>query len=199
MTREQVRAAPARPPAIRHPTLLVALLLLSIGVRALVGYAGCYACPKVAMLMAALALAAFGGKALGGIISDRLGWLETSVVALLLSVPFIAFGNGNLIVIVAGLFLFQVTMPVTVSAIALVYPGRPGFAFGLSAAAFIIGAVATFFAPVKALYGAWVFFVLILISAGAVYWGLRLLGDENPCRGFLTKAREAVVEPAPGP
>ncbi len=171
---------------VSHAKLVVALLLFSIVVRSLVGMAGSYRCPKEAYVMFGLALAAVGGKALGGMISDRLGWLETSVGALLLSAPLIVFGGGTWWVLIAGMLLFQMTMPVTLAAVALVQPKRPGFAFGLTCLALILGAIPTFYSEVRAYYHPYAFAGLILLSAGAVYFGLRLLGDANPVKGILS-------------
>jgi FSR family fosmidomycin resistance protein-like MFS transporter len=176
-----------RPPAVPWPKLVVGLLLLSVAVRSLLGFAGAYAVPKEPVVLFALATAAFGGKALGGIVSDRLGWIETSVGALLLSAPLLAWGGTNAAVVVVGMFLFQMTMPVTLSAIGLVHPDRPGFAFGVACLALILGALPTFTATVRSYYGWAPFLVLVLVSATSVYAGLRLLGSRNPVRGWLSR------------
>ena len=174
---------------VPYGPLIVLLLLFSVTVRSLVGMAGCHRCPKEAFVMFSLATAAVLGKGLGGVVSDRLGWVETSVVALLISAPLIAFGGGTWWVIVGGMLLFQMTMPVTLTALALVYPRRPGLAFGLACLALVVGAIMTFYPQVRAFYGQYAFFGLILLSAAAVYVGLRLLGDLNPVRGFLSRSR----------
>ncbi len=169
--------------------LIILLLLFSVLVRSLVGMAGCYRCPKEAFVMFSLATAAVLGKGLGGIVSDRLGWIETSVVALLVSAPLIAFGGGTWWVIIVGMLLFQMTMPVTLTAIALVLPKRPGFAFGLACLALIIGAIMTFYPQVRAYYSQYAFLGLIVLSATTVYFGLRLLGDLNPAKGFMSRSQ----------
>jgi len=87
------------------PKLVVGLLLFSIVIRSLVGMAGSYRCPKEVYVMFGLALAAMGGKVLGGVVSDRLGWLETSVVALLLSAPPLVVG----LVVGLAIAIFQAT------------------------------------------------------------------------------------------
>jgi FSR family fosmidomycin resistance protein-like MFS transporter len=176
--------------------LIVALLLISIVVRSLVGMAGSYRCPKEIYVMFGLATAAMAGKILGGIVSDRLGWLETSVVALLMSAPLIVFGGETWWVLVAGMFLFQMTMPVTLTAIALIYPNRPGFAFGLTCLALVGGAVLTFSSTVRAYYHPYAFLAMIIISTIAVYFGLRLLGDDNPVKGVLTRSHSKQVSSA---
>lgn len=164
------------------PFAVVALFMLSICVRSFVGMGAAYRCPKDLMLMLGVPSVAFGGKALGGLLADRLGWLRTAVGALLLSAPLIAFGGGTAPVVLAGLFLFQMTMPVTLAGTALAMPGRPATAFGLTCLALIAGAWPTFFPGGRAWYGPAVFLVLIAASALALFAGLRLLktlGDRS--------------------
>lgn len=167
---------------IRAPVLLIGLLLLSIAVRSFVGYAGGYACPKRDWIPLAFALTAFAGKGLGGIVSDRLGWILTSVGALLISAPLIAFFGSTPGLLIAGLFFFQMTMPVTLVAIAVIIPGRPGFAFGLACLVLVMGAIPTFFRSVHTVYHPVTLLVLILLSAGVLFVALRLLRAKVPMR-----------------
>jgi len=169
-------------PNISKPALILLLLLFSIIIRSFVGLGGSYECPKFAVVSFGLAFAAFAGKASGGIVSDRLGWIETSVCALLISAPLIAFGNENHVMVTIGMFLFQMTMPVTLVAVASTLPGRPAFAFGLTCLALIIGALPTFFREVKIHYNPHFFFALIILSTIAIYVGLRLLKKEVPMK-----------------
>ncbi|HPM77311.1 MAG TPA: hypothetical protein PK961_09480 [bacterium] len=162
-------------PDIDKPLLIVLLLLFSIVVRSLVGKAGGYALPKETAVLFGVAAAAFAGKAFGGILSDRFGWIKISVGALLISAPLLAFGKVNVPMIVVGMFLFQMTMPVTLVAVYSLMPGRPGLAFGLNCLAYIAGFFATKIHGVRELYNPVVFLVLILLSATAVYLGLRPL------------------------
>jgi FSR family fosmidomycin resistance protein-like MFS transporter len=193
--RVRTRVERDRPPGapdlgrVRFAHVIVVLLLVSIVVRSLVGYSGAYQCPSGPLKLFGLGAAAFGGKALGGIVSDRLGWMEVSVGALLLSAPFIAFGGPNIELLLIGMFLFQMTMPVTLSAVALCYPKRPGLAFGLTALALIIGVLPTFSQAATQFYGPGMFLALILASALSVWLGLRMLGDRNPIRGMWSARR----------
>jgi FSR family fosmidomycin resistance protein-like MFS transporter len=164
--------------------IAVSLLMLSTVVRSFVGFGGPYRCPKGTLMLAGLPLAAFAGKLIGGPLADRLGWIATSVAALLLSAPLIAFAGGEPSAILPGMFLFQATMPVTLAAVAAVMPGRPATAFGLPCLALILGAIPTFYPWGRAWYGAAPFLVAILISAAALFVGLWLLRDAGiPIRG----------------
>ena len=158
---------------VKFQWIALALLLFSILIRALVGQAGSYQCPKASTALFALGSAAFAGKALGGILSDRFGWTLTSVTALLISAPLIALGGPNYTIIALGMFFFQMTMPVTLSAISMIMPGRPGFSFGLASLVLIAGTLPTYFSEPRAYYSPGAFFAVILISAVAIFFGLK--------------------------
>ncbi|MDF1562997.1 MAG: hypothetical protein P1V51_08125 [Deltaproteobacteria bacterium] len=168
--------------AIPAPHLIAALLLFTIFTRALVGYAGGRDCPKLAWVPLALILASFLGKGLGGFLSDRLGWIATSVGALVLSAPLIAYFGDSPVLLVTGMFLFQMTMPVTLVAITAILPGRPGLSFGLACLVLVLGALPTFFPATRALYHPAAFLGLILLSAALLYLALGRLRGRVPMR-----------------
>jgi hypothetical protein len=65
------------------------------------------------------------------------------------------------------MFLLNLTMPVTLAAVADTLPGRPAFAFGLTCLALILGAFAAFTGPW--LGGEWLVFCVTIASAFALY------------------------------
>ncbi len=164
----------------RGGVVLAALLLFSIAVRAFVGLAGCHACPKSASLAIGLAVAGFSGKAIGGLVADRVGWISTGAGALLVSAPILAFGTAHLAAMVAGMFLFQMTMPVTLAGLMLLFPRRPAFVFGIACVALVAGALATFSPAIVARTSSAVVLVLVALSAVALLLGLRRFGDRAP-------------------
>ncbi len=174
--------SPPPRPKVRRPILLVVLLLLSVFFRSLVGRAGGYELPKMTDVAFAGASAAFAGKAIGGVLADRLGWIEVSVGALLISAPLIAFGGNASTTVIIGLFIFQITMPVTLVAVWSLMPGRPGLAFGLNCLAYIAGFLMTTLPSVKALYSPQLFLGIILLSALTVYLGLKPLKKHIPMK-----------------
>jgi hypothetical protein len=82
----------------------------------------------------------------------------------------------------AGLLLLQTTMPLTLKAVHHAMPGRPGLAFGLPAAALLLGAL-------PGLLGAWPLSGASLQSTGAalsaiaVVSGLALLARSGIALG----------------
>jgi FSR family fosmidomycin resistance protein-like MFS transporter len=160
-----------------HAALIIILLLLSIAIRSLVGLALDFPWKLDIPLLLLLTLAVFSGKALGGIVGDRFGWLPTVVTGLVLSAPLLAFGAEYPYVAILGIFLFNLTMPVTLAAIANMLPGRAGLAFGLTTLALIIGAYPTFTVWNSHLNGPWATLAFIIISIAALSLGLKLYAE----------------------
>jgi len=162
------------PVAIGQPLLAVCLvvLLLSIAVRSFGGsivpsfYGG-----NIAVL-AGLAFAAFGGKALGGLVADGLGWVLVSIVALLGAAPLLSYYVEQSSLAITGMVLFQMTMPVTLMAVYRVFPDEPAFAFGLTTLALLVGALPAFVFPIAWFAAPGTLLALILVSAAALAIGL---------------------------
>jgi len=171
-----------KPPPIKEPIRLLFLLLFSISIRAFMGFAGTYECPKLPAISMGLTMAAFGGKLLGGIISDRLGWIKTSVGALLISAPLIAFGGSNGMIIIVGMFLFQMTMPVTLTAVYTLMPSKPAFSFGLCCLALILGSLAAGYKIWAVYYSSYTFLGLITLSAALIFVALNRLKETTPMK-----------------
>ena len=117
-------------------------LLGSVTVRALVGGSVAGTWRGVSTdVMAWLAVAACAGKMCGGFMGDRIGWLTTSVLALALSAPLVALFPTHAHWAVVGMFIFQLTMAITLKAMHHLIPGQPGLAFGLPCLALLLGAL----------------------------------------------------------
>jgi MFS transporter, FSR family, fosmidomycin resistance protein len=166
---------PVPGPAIRLPALIGILLLFSITVRSFAGFSAGFSYQSNHRVIFWLVVSAFAGKALGGILSDRFGWLAVSVSALVVSIPLLSLGGINPIVAICGMLLLQATMPVTLTALKELFPNQGAFTFGLASLALMIG-TAPLFSGMKPVYGSWHFLmVLITLSAIALYAALRLL------------------------
>jgi len=154
----------------------LALLMTSIAVRSLVGGSASRGYHVGAWLLVGIPLVAFAGKALGGILADRFGWVRTTVTALLVSAPLLAFTYPHPTMLLAGLLGFQMTMPVTLVAIARLMPDRLATGFGLTCLALIVGGLPTMFPWGAALGAKPILGLWIVISAAAAWGGLRLIG-----------------------
>jgi FSR family fosmidomycin resistance protein-like MFS transporter len=161
---------------------VIVLLLLSVAVRSLVGQSLVLPWKSDPVLLLALTSAVVLGKALGGILGDRFGWSTIAVSGLVISTPLLAFFPAIPALAIAGTFLFNLSMPVTLVGLAGMLPGKAGFAFGLTTLALIAGALPAF-TPLKTLTGGQVFiFATIIISVAALYGGLRLYNDHFRAR-----------------
>lgn len=78
------------------------------------------------------------GKAAGGFLGDRLGMLQSSVLSLGLSALLFCLSSFPLAGVVA-VFLFNMTMPITLWAVARLLPDKKGFAFGMLTFALFLG------------------------------------------------------------
>jgi FSR family fosmidomycin resistance protein-like MFS transporter len=146
-------------------------MLFIIAVRSLVGFMEVFPWESQPGLLVVLTSATVVGKALGGILADRWGWMRVGVASLLAALPFLAAAPVYPIAAIPGMLLVNLTMPVTLAATAKTLPGRPGFAFGLTSLAVLLGGLAPLLG-VSVGGPAQVSLMLILASA-AMYRGLR--------------------------
>ncbi len=153
---------------------VISLLLVSVAIRSLVGMSLVLPWKSDLVLLVALTCAVVLGKALGGVLGDKFGWTAVAVSGLVVSLPLLTFFAQIPVLAILGLFLFNLSMPITLICVAEMLPGRSGFAFGLTTLALIIGACPTF-TEARVLTGLPVFvFVAMLVSVAALYVGLRL-------------------------
>lgn len=159
--------------------LIVLLLLVSIAIRSLIGLSVTFPWKTNMNLLILLTFAVVLGKFFGGIIADKFGWIKISISGLLLSAPLIAFGIHYPFLAVAGMFCFNVTMPVTLIVIANVLKGREGFAFGLTALSLIIGAFPTFAGFKLGMQNIYEIILIIILSAVLLFLGLKIYFKEG--------------------
>lgn len=85
------------------------------------------------------------GKAIGGIVGDRFGWLRTAVTSLGASAVLFFFAYDSMVCGLLALVLFNMTMPITLTALANLFPNRKGAAFGATTFALVGGALPVLF------------------------------------------------------
>lgn len=159
--------------------LIISLLFVSIVIRSLIGLGVVFPWKTNMNLLILLTLAVVFGKFFGGIIADRFGWVKTSVAGLLLSAPLITLGIQQPFLAIAGMFCFNLTMPVTLVVIANTLKHREGFAFGLTALALIIGALPTFAGLKFGAQNGYEIVAIIILSAILLYLGLKIYFKEQ--------------------
>lgn len=162
----------------RHPPMsvsaVVPVVVIVFGVVAARGLIGAgLALPWKAdpALLWTLTGAVVAGKALGGLLADRFGRIAVGVGALVMSAPLLVAGPALAPMGIAGMLLFNLTMPVTLVALADALPERPGFAFGLTCLALIFGSL-PFAVGLLDGVSPWAAGALSLCSAGVFSVGL---------------------------
>jgi FSR family fosmidomycin resistance protein-like MFS transporter len=112
------------------------------------------------------------GKMLGGLIGDRLGFVRTATVSLLVASGMFLFAFDHTSAGILALIGFNMTMPLTLSVLARLMPHNKGFAFGILTAALFVGSVPAFLG-VKLLASPVGLSMLGLISAALLVPALR--------------------------
>jgi FSR family fosmidomycin resistance protein-like MFS transporter len=112
------------------------------------------------------------GKTLGGFVSDRLGAIKTACASLGLAALLFLLAQIPLAGI-AAVFLFNMTMPLTLWAMAKILPGAKGFAFGLLTFALFLGFLPPYFGATFPASAGWLFAIASLLSLVLLYLGLR--------------------------
>lgn len=108
----------------------MACLFLVVCLRSYVGMTLAFPWKKEGAWGLILVCAVVLGKMAGGILADALGALKTTVVSLGAASILFLF-SGYPAAGTAAVFLFNMTMPVTLWAVARILPGIKGFTFGL--------------------------------------------------------------------
>jgi hypothetical protein len=85
------------------------------------------------------------GKMMGGVFADNIGYRKTSILSLLVSLPFLAFGNSIMILSLLGVMLYSMTMPITVGLLVSKFKNAHCFAFGITTIALFLGIAPAFF------------------------------------------------------
>lgn len=118
----------------------LAALMLAVTLRSFVGESLTASVPRehagAVLLVGGIAMA---GKMAGGWLARRLGIVPSLVALAVLVVACLLLRHSGVVVALAGLFLVNCTMPITLYLANVVLPGREGLAFGLLAAALMPG------------------------------------------------------------
>ncbi len=138
---------PVPAPHVAKPLIMLAVFLLgyAILIRSLLQLSVGFPLWKTTLLATWLITAVVVlGKAIGGAVADKYGWARVSSIALLLSMPLMLYGRGFEVLALAGVFLFNIPMSVTLVGIARAFPKYPAAAFGLTPTFLFFGAIPAF-------------------------------------------------------
>ena len=131
-----------------------------------------------------LIVSIMAGKALGGILADRFGLWKTGIASLAAAALLLLF-SGHPTAGIPALLVFNMTMPLTLSALVRLLPTQPGFCFGLLTFALFLGFLPVYLglAPKQSIF--WLYSLLAILSlllmalAGIIIYCER---RKSPCR-----------------
>ena len=158
------------------PGTVILIASVSILIRSYAGLIIPLQWRTTAVLFVFPAIGAFLGKASGGFIADSIGAKKASVSSLLIAAVLLVFGYMDPWIYLAGILLFNISMSVTLCAIASVMPLNPGLAFGITTLALLCGNAPTFFAAARP--APLIFAALTVVSAACLYY--ILIGKVKP-------------------
>ena len=165
-------------PGVPSLPLVAVCLLFVVCLRSFVGLTLDFPW-KNAVYGAVLVGAVVCGKALGGIASDRIGIKRCALASLGCAAVLFCFSGFPTVGIVAVL-LFNMTMPITLGALAKAFPGAKGFSFGLLSFGLFLGFLPVYFGGIPMPTALWHFALFAAVSLLLLWTGLALLRKAKP-------------------
>ena len=129
-------------PRLSSNTLLaIALLSLVVALRSYVGMVMAFPWKSEMLLLVLSILGVFAGKALGGVVADRIGFRTTAIFSLIAAATLFVPSWEMPVMGLLGVFFFNFTMSITLASLANILPNAKGTAFGLASFSLAVGAL----------------------------------------------------------
>ena len=128
-----------------NSVIVIGLATFVVAVRAYMGYGIPTSWNKTVVQTIALYVCMGVGKALGGILTDRIGIRLTALISTVGALPFMVFGADVMAVSLIGITFFSMTMAVTLALIVSRLQRYPGVAFGFTTVGLFLGTLPFFF------------------------------------------------------
>ena len=129
-------------PRLSFNTLLaIALLSLVVALRSYVGMVMAFPWKSEMLLLVLSILGVFAGKALGGVVADRIGFRTTAIFSLIAAATLFVPSWEIPVLGLLGVFFFNFTMSITLASLANILPNAKGTAFGLASFSLAVGAL----------------------------------------------------------
>jgi MFS transporter, FSR family, fosmidomycin resistance protein len=153
--------------------IVLLLLLVSVCMRALMGYSLNLEWKSLFILGLILTIAITSGKFLGGFLADKYGFMKVGIIGLIVAAPLLIFFQTIPTIIFIGAFCFNIVMPITLTALAEAIPNYKGFAFGLTTLSLVIGYLLFLGLKNYLVIGQIFTAIVIFINLGSLYLGLK--------------------------
>lgn len=128
-----------------NEVIAIFCLIITVCIRSYVGLILAFSWKSNFALAFISIFAVVFGKMLGGIIGDRIGFIKISVISLTVSAISFIFAFNNAFIGILAILFFNMTMPITLTALSNILDNNKGMAFGLLTLALFIGSVPKFF------------------------------------------------------
>ena len=121
--------------------LAIVLLSLVVALRSYVGMVMTFPWKSEMLLLVLSILGVFAGKALGGVVADRIGFRTTAIFSLIVAATLFVPSWEIPVMGLLGVFFFNFTMSITLASLANILPNAKGTAFGLASFSLAVGAL----------------------------------------------------------
>lgn len=137
-----IHNAPFAIPEFSSRTLLaIFLLCFVVALRSYTGIVMAFPWKSEMLLLVLSILGVFAGKALGGMVADRIGFRTTATFSLIVAATLFAPSWEIPVMGLLGVFFFNFTMSITLASLANILPNAKGTAFGLASFSLAVGAL----------------------------------------------------------
>ena len=165
-------------PGDLSPRMLLAVIFLFLVVclRSFAGLSLSFSWKGTALLGFLLVCAVVLGKTFGGFAADKWGAARVAIISLgaaavLFLVSFLPVAG------IAAIFLFNMTMPITLWAMARIFPGAKGFSFGLLTFGLFLGYLPSYLGIAVFTDVFWLYTLVSLISLVLIWLGIKKAGQ----------------------
>lgn len=153
--------------------IAITCLIITVIIRGYVGLILAFEWKSSFILALISIFAVVFGKMLGGIIGDKIGFMKISLISLIVSAILFIFAFNNSVLGILAILFFNMTMPITLTALSNILFNNKGMAFGLLTVALFIGAVPVFFGYKNVIFSQVGLCITTLISAIVLYIGIK--------------------------
>lgn len=137
-----IHNAPFAIPEFSSRTLLaIALLCFVVALRSYTGMIMAFPWKSEMLLLALSILGVFAGKALGGMVADRIGFRTTAIFSLIAAATLFVPSWEMPLMGLLAVFFFNFTMAITLASLSNILHEAKGTAFGLASFSLAIGAL----------------------------------------------------------
>ena len=172
--KEKVRNEKVIIPKINSNEMIAIIcLIITVCIRGYVGLILSFEWKSNFILAVISICAVVFGKMLGGIIGDRIGFTKISLISLIVSAICFIFAFNNSILGILAILFFNMTMPITLTALSNILFNNKGMAFGLLTLALFIGAMPVFFGYTKVIFSPEGLFITTILSMIILYIGIK--------------------------